>query len=166
MATTNIKVLVKHPGNFAITKVAFPANISANDIVRIPRRVNFGDIVNISDLRDEGLFRVPSAELLVSTDLGGSVVAGVETNLGLTLPRTEKLILLGKASAATKITFTLSGNKRTGTSALEIEYTPAAIGEIFEIDLYDLGLRLENTPKGAMTIASDTAVSLLLIARF
>lgn len=166
MATTNVKVLIRKPSGNTVTKLPFPANLAANDIIRIPRRTPYADIINLTELRNDGFFRVPVGDFGVSSELGGSNVAGAETNLGLTLPRTEKLILLAKANNTDKVTLTISGNKRLGKGDTVISFTPAAAGEIFEIDLYDLGFFIEDTKMGHATIKTDKAISFLLVARY
>lgn len=163
MATTNLKTLISRPGSKDAVKVAFTTLTSGND-VRIPRRLPFADILNLNDLKADGFLRGNNQD--VSTEYGGANAAGALTNLGLTLPRTEKLILLAKLPAATDVTLTFTGNADYGFKNKTVLLKGDTIGDIYEIDIYDLGFRFENDAEGSVKISTSASVGLVLIARF
>jgi hypothetical protein len=163
MATVNLKVLIRRPGGKEVTKLSFQ-KVVANDVVRIPRRTPYADIANLQELKDDGFIR--SANTNVSTELGGSNTAGAYSKLGLTLPRTEKLILIAKNPAATKVDLTISGNNRAGYQAKDITLPAGVAGDLFELDLFDLGFHFEDNEEGSMKITAKQEVDLVLIARF
>lgn len=162
MARTNIKVFIKRPGFSMVNKVAF-TNVAADDEVRIPRRTPFADIANLQQLKDEGFIRTDTK---VTTKYGGDNEAGSYTKLGLTLPRTEKLILLAKNPAATKVDIVISGNIRAGVEERTITLPAGEEGDIYEIDLFDLGFFIESNEEGSVILTAKNAVELLLIARY
>lgn len=163
MATVNVKTLVIRPGANPFTKVPF-TNVSANDVVRIPRRLPFADVVNLTDLKADGFIRGTTQP--VSSKYGGSAAAGDYTKLGLELPRTEKLILLIKNAATTKIDIVLSGNKHLGIADQTIKIPAGTAGDIYEINLFDLGLHFKEGEEGSVTLTPDAAVGMVLIARY
>ena len=163
MARTNVKVIVKRPGFDFVNKIPF-TTLEAGDEVRIPRRTPFKDVANLQYLVDTGFLR---SEVLEVTDkYGGKNDAGSLTNLGLTLPRTEKLILLVKNPVATKVDLTISGNKRAGTTTRVVEIPAGAIGDIYELDLFDLGLMIEDNVEGSAIIKTSADIGIVLVARF
>lgn len=164
MATKNIKVLVRRPGHDKVTALPLEA-ITAEDVIRIPRRVPFADIVNLADLKSDGFIRGENQN--VSIKYGGNNTAGSYSKLGLTLPRTEKLILLAQNTGTTKVSIELSGNSRVGMDNITIEL-PAneTSGLIYEIDLYDMGLHFMDDEEGSITLTPDSNTKMLLIARF
>ena len=163
MAKSNLKVLVRRPGGVMVNKLTFQS-LSAKDVVRIPRRTPYQDIVNLQDLKDDGFFRTDVTQ--VSTKYGGSNTAGDYSKLGLTLPRTEKLILLARNAVATKAELIVSGNDRAGIAERTITLPAGTAGDIYEIDLFDLGFHFESDEEGSMLITATNAVDLVLIARF
>lgn len=163
MATTNLKTLVIRPGAEDATKITF-TTLSSTDEVRIPRRLPFADVLNITALKASGFIR--GANQNVSSEYGGASAAGSLTNLGLTLPRTEKLILLAKLPATTDVELTITGNADYGISSKTIGLEGAVAGDVYSIDLYDLGFRFENDAEGSVKITSNANVGLVLIARF
>lgn len=162
MATKNIDVIVKRPAGDMVTKVDFTA-YDAKDVIRVPRRTPFLNIKNLAALKAAGFLRTNTT---VSTQYGGDNTKDAHTNLGLTLPRTEKLILLAKSPSTTKIKLTISGNTRAGRQSFEVEIPAGTAGDVHEIDLYDLGFFIESDKEGSATITTDAAVGLVLIARF
>lgn len=163
MATKNIDVIVKRPAGDMATKVDF-TSYAANDVIRVPRRTPFLNIKNLTSLKADGFLRTETTQ--VSTQYGGVNTKDAHTNLGLTLPRTEKLILLAKSPAATAINLTISGNTRAGKQSFVVAIPAGAAGDVHEIDLYDLGFYIESDKEGSATITTDAAVGLVLIARF
>lgn len=162
MATKNIDVIVKRPAGDMLTKVDFTA-YDAKDVIRVPRRTPFLNIKNLAALKANGFLRTDTT---VSTKYGGDNTKDAHSNLGLTLPRTEKLILLAKSPSTTKIKLTISGNTRAGRQSFEVEIPAGTAGDVHEIDLYDLGFFIESDTEGSATITTDAAVGLVLIARF
>ena len=162
MATKNIDVIVRRPAGDVVTKVDFTA-YDANDVIRVPRRTPFLNIKNLAALKANGFLRTNTT---VSTKYGGDNTKDAHSNLGLTLPRTEKLILLAKSPSTTKIELTISGNTRAGRESFEVEIPKGTAGDVHEIDLYDLGFYIESDKEGSATITTDAAVGLVLIARF
>lgn len=169
MAVKNMKVIVRRPGGTYATKVVFQT-ASANDVFNIPRRTPFADIQNLTDLQTDGYFRHKGlgggGALQVSDELGGVNTAGSFTNLGLTLPRTEKLILLAKMPSTTAVSLEISGNSRAGRDTKTVTLPAGSAGDLYEIDLFDLGLLFEADEKGNVAITAKQAVDLVLIARF
>ena len=118
MATKNIRLNIRKPGDSGLSyPIVFTEVAADNDYFRIPRRYPFIDIAHYNLLADDGIFRTASKS--VSTDYGSNTT-NTEGVLGLTLPRTEKLILLVKRSTNEAATLTFSANKRTGQSNLVI----------------------------------------------
>lgn len=163
MAKSNLKVFVRRPGGVMVNKLTFQS-LLANDIVRISRRTPYQDIVNLQELKDDGFFRTDVTN--VSTKYGGSNTAGDYSKLGLTLPRTEKLILLARNGATTEVKLTISGNDRAGIAERTITLPKGTAGDIYEIDLFDLGFNFESDEEGSVLIKAVGAVDLVLIARF
>ncbi len=162
MATKNIDVIVRRPAGDVATKVDF-TTYGANDVIRVPRRTPFLNIKNLAALKANGFLRTNTT---VSTKYGGDNTKDAHSNLGLTLPRTEKLILLAKSPSTTAIKLTISGNTRAGRESFVVEIPAGTAGDIHEIDLYDLGFFIESDKEGSATITTDAAVGLVLIARF
>ena len=163
MATKNIDVIVKRPAGDIATKVDFTA-YDAKDVIRVPRRTPFLNIKNLAALKADGFLRTETTE--VSTKYGGDNTKDAHSNLGLTLPRTEKLILLAKSPSTTAIELTISGNTRAGRQSFAVDIPAGTAGDVHEIDLYDLGFYIESNKEGSATITTDAAVGLVLIARF
>lgn len=162
MAVKNIDVFIKRPALKEVEKYVLTSYL-ANDEVKIPRRTPFTNIKNLTDLKADGFFRTETTE--VSTEYGGSNVKDAFTNLGYTLPRTEKLILLAKRKAETAVTITFSGNARAGFQPKVITLPAGVAGDIYEIDLYDLGIIIESNREGNARLTLSGALDLLLIAR-
>lgn len=163
MATKNIKVLVRRPGHDTHTKLTFES-ITANDVIRVPRRTPYADIVNLDDLKASGFIRTSTTQ--VTTKYGGSNTAGAYSKLGLTLPRTEKLVLLVKNPATTAVSIKLSGNSRAGMGETTIAIPTGVAGDVYEIDLFDMGLHFNADEEGSLTLTPNAAVGMVLIARF
>lgn len=183
MARKNIPLTIHRPGVEELHKIVWGANAAAQTNV-IPYRYPFADIENYAALKAAGFFR--HSTTTVSTDLGGSASADTASNLGYRLPRTEKLILLVKVNSALttdkKITITITGSTEysipnktfilaeDGAVDTDADLVVVA-GDIFEIDLYNFGLYIED---GELTItadgnasadADDAKVSFALISR-
>lgn len=163
-AIKNIDLNIKRPGVEG-KKIVFTTVATADDHFRIPRRYPFADIVDYATLKADGFFR--HATTAVSSDLGGSSVADTEGNLGFELPNTEKLILLAKKGATTAETLVIEGSTEYGIDDLTVTLPAGAIGDLFEVDLYDFGLYITGVAgeKGIMIKAPHTTVSVALIAR-
>ena len=163
-AIKNIDLNIKRPAVEG-KKIVFTTVATANDHFRSPRRYPFADIVDYETLKSEGFFR--HATTAVSTNLGGSATADTEGNLGFQLPNTEKLILLAKKGAATKEELVIEGSLEYGIDDVTVTLPAGAIGDLYEIDLYDFGLYITGIAgeQGIMIKATDATVSLALIAR-
>jgi hypothetical protein len=183
MARKNIPLTILRPGVEELHKIVFVANAEAQTNV-IPYRYPFADIENYAVLKAAGFFR--HSTTTVSTDLGGSAVADAASNLGYQLPRTEKLTLLCKVTAGLttdkKITITITGSTQYGKADVVYIITEddsvdtdadleVVAGDMFEIDLFNLGLYIED---GEVTIsadgnadanADDAKISFALVAR-
>lgn len=164
MATVNMKVLIRRPGFDKVTALPL-TTVNALDEVRIPRRVPFADIINFQSLKDNGFIRGENQN--VSTKYGGNNEEGGLSNFGLTLPRTEKLILIAKNPGTTKVEITLSGNERLGIQNQVIELPANEVsGLIYEIDLFDLGFHIESNVEGSVKLTPKQDVDMVLIARY
>lgn len=157
MADVNIKVLVRRPAGNLITNLPFQT-LAANDVLFINRRIDYSDIVNLTALKDDGFFRT-------KVTAAHTAYAG-----GLQLPRTEKLILLVRNPNVTAATAVITGNARVGTVNQTITFPANAAQDtelkIYEVDLYDMGLYIEDVVNGGVKITVGHALEVLLIARF
>lgn len=148
MADVSAKVIIKTPTK-AYQSITFQS-LSAKDVFVIPYRIAYGDIVNATDLKADGKLRNDSTTV---GKYGG----------GYQLPQTEKLILLAKLGTTDTTTLTISGNTFKGIPDKTVEITAGQVGDLLEIDLYDLGLLL--TEDGEVKATTDKALSVALIAR-
>jgi len=134
----NIKLTIHTPGDKKVVEVVFQ-NFSANTPHLIPYRYSANDIANYAELQASGKLRHTEQR----SALG----------LGIQLPRTEKLILLVKGnSEASKLTI--------GETVYELE----GGSKLFEIDMFDFGLRINEV--GDVELKCDKPFSAALIARF
>lgn len=166
MAIKNIPATIKVPGvDGASSKIEFVASAAADDQLRIPRRYPFADISNYSSLKDDGFFRHATTD--VSDELGGSKASDTEGVLGYQLPRTEKLVLLAKKGAAEAESITIKGSKQYNIDDLVVEIPSGSSGDLYEIDLYNMGLLLEGVAgePGVIIESADTTLSLALVVR-
>lgn len=148
MANVDAKITIKTPTK-AYQSITFQS-LSADDVFIIPYRFPYGDIVNATALTADGKLRNSSTTV---GKYGG----------GYQLPQTEKLILLAKLGTTDKTTLTFTGNEFKGIPDKTVEITAGKVGDLLEIDLYDLGLLL--TEEGEVKIKTDKALSVSLIAR-
>lgn len=194
MATKNLSLNIRKPGGATLGDAITWVTVEADeDILRIPRRYPFADIVNAAGLLSSGFFR--HATTTVSSKLGGSSVSDTEGKLGYQLPRTEKLILLVKniAVASHEIpgevteldptpdpitvdgtpdrSFTIKGSVKLGIPDQVCSF-PAddefVSGEtIHEVDLYDFGLLIEGIAgeQGISIVVANEELEFALIAR-
>lgn len=134
----NIKLTIHTPGDKKAVEVAFQ-NLSAITPHSIPYRYNIDDIVNYEGLQANGKLRHMEKHSAI--------------NGGIQLPRTEKLILLVKGSSdASKLTI--------GEAVYELE----GGSKLFEIDMFDFGLRINEG--GEVELKCDKPISVALIARY
>lgn len=163
MANRNLDVFIQRPAYEQVTKVEF-TEYKGGDIVIIPRRTPYANIKNLTKLKEDGFFRTKTTE--VSTDYGGNNAKDGYTTLGLTLPRTEKLIMLIENKEATAVKVIFSGYRRAGVDATEYTIPQG----LHTFDLYDLGLHIEDNEKGIATItvqgATTVKLNMILIARY
>lgn len=179
----HIPLTIHKPGQLGFHKVTFVANADGQDNI-IPFRYAFDDIENYTELKSSGYFR--HSTKTVSSDLGGSSAVDTKTNLGFQLPPVEKLVLLCKVdtglTADKKITITIFGSDQYGipdktvilaeddSVDTDADFEVVA-GDLFEIDLYDFGLLLNDgeikiTADGnADANADDDHISFALVAR-
>jgi hypothetical protein len=173
MAIKNIPLTVRIPGRQEVSApIVFAAAADANDHFRIPRRYPFADISNYNALVAAGFLRhglkqnqAGTTSTAVSTELGGSVTTNTEGVLGFALPNTEKLILLVKKGATTAEAVTFEGSIEYRIPDLTITIPAGAIGDVFELDLYDFGLFIEGIsgePGLLIKSATDTLEFALL----
>lgn len=148
MANVDAKITIKTPTK-AYQSITFQS-LSADDVFIIPYRFPYGDIVNATALKADGKLRNDSTTV---GKYGG----------GYQLPQTEKLILLAKLGSADATTLTFTGNEFKGIPNKTVTIAAGSIGDLLEIDLYDLGLLL--TEEGKVKIKTDKALSVSLIAR-
>ena len=176
MSFINIKLNIHQPGIDGVTdEIVFTTIQESGDVLRIPRRYPFVDIANYQELRERGYFR--HATTAVSSELGGSDVSNTEGKLGFQLPPTEKLILLVKRT----------GVAVTGTPAQEFQISNSRLHQadpvvvsweadsqftegvkLYEIDLYNFGLYIDNTvypEEQGIQIITDEGLEFALIAR-
>ena len=176
MSFINIKLNIHQPGIDGVTdEIVFTTIQASGDVLRIPRRYPFVDIANYQELRERGYFR--HATTAVSSELGGSDVSNTEGKLGFQLPPTEKLILLVKRT----------GVAGTGTPAQEFQISNSRLHQadpvvvsweadsqftegvkLYEIDLYNFGLYIDNTvypEEQGIQIITDEGLEFALIAR-
>lgn len=134
----NIKLTIHTPGDKKAVEVAFQ-NLSAFTPHPIPYRYSINDITNNEELQENGKLRHQEQR----SDIGG----------GMQLPRTEKLILLVKGNSdASKLTI--------GETVYELE----GGSKLFEIDMFDFGLRI--TDGGEVELKCDKPISVAFIARY
>lgn len=160
MATTNLKLFIKKTGQEISPKYVFQTVATADDYLRIPRRYPFADVT-----APTGFFR--HSTTTVSSELGGSSTTNTEGVLGFELPRTEKLILLVKKGATTAETLTLEGSLEYGVADRVISVPAGAIGDVYEIDLFDFGLFIAGVAgeHGMSIKVGHTTLGVCLIAR-
>lgn len=134
----NIKLTIHTPGDKKAVEVAFQ-NLSAIVPYPILYRYSINDIVNYAELQANGKLR----HMEQRSDIGG----------GIQLPRTEKLILLVKGNSdAAKLTI--------GEAVYELE----GGSKLFEIDMFDFGLRINEG--GEVELKCDKPISVAFIARY
>ena len=175
MATKNIKVIIAPPALDALSpKIEFVASASANDYIRIPRRVPFVDVTAPS-----GFFRhnIPqngtgSASQVVANNAAGDIFPGsattnTEGGLGYQLPHVEKLVLLVKKGATTAEVFTIEGSTQYRIPDLAISVPAGAIGDLYEFSLTNFGLYIGGVAgeDGIMIKNATTTLSLALVVR-
>lgn len=161
MATKVIDVLIRRPAYADATKLVLTA-YSATDVIKIPRRIPYNNIKNLATLQNDGFFR--GANVVVSSELGGDSTKNADTNLGLTLPRTEKLVLLVATGGTDETTIVVSGNHNTGHADHNIVLPAGTKGDLYEVDLFDLGFLFKEN--GDVTFTTNKAIDALLIARY
>lgn len=175
MAIKNIPLTVRIPGRQVVSDpVVFAVAAAADDHFRIPRRYPFVDIANYDELVAAGFLRhglkqnqAGTTSAAVSTELGGSVTTNTEGVLGYQLPTTEKLILLVQKGATTAEEITFEGSIQYRIPDLTVSIPSGAVGDVFEVDLYDFGLFIEGVsgePGLLIKSATDT-LKFALIAR-
>lgn len=132
-----LKLYIHTPGSNTALKLK-GQNIVANQEYNIPFRYTKAEIENTEDLTKNGKLRHDNSR-------------GALNGMGIQLPRTEKLIMLAKATQATKLTI---GGK---------QYTLTA-DSLNEIDLFDFGAMI--TQEGEVTLSADKNCEIIFIARF
>jgi hypothetical protein len=175
MAIKNIKVYVAPPATDALSpKVVFVTSATANDFIRIPRRVPFADVV-----APTGTFRhnIPqngtgSAATAVATNAAGDIFPGsattnTEGGLGFQLPHVEKLVLLVQKGATTAEVFTIEGSLQYRIPDLAISVPAGAIGDVYEFSLANFGLFIGGVAgeDGILIKNATTTLGLALLAR-
>lgn len=175
MATKNIKVIITPPATDALSpKIEFVTSATANDFIRIPRRVPFVDVT-----APTGFFRhnIPqngtgSASQVVATNAAGDIFPGsattnTEGGLGYQLPHVEKLVLLVKKGATTAETFTLEGSIQYRIPDLAIAVPSGAVGDLYEFSLANFGLYIGGVAgePGLLIKNATTTLGLALLVR-
>lgn len=134
----NIKLTIHTPGDKKAVEVVFQ-DLTATTPHLIPYRYSVADIANYTKLQANGKLRHMEKR------------SGI--NGGIQLPRTEKLILLVKGSSdASKLTI--------GEAVYELE----GGSKLFEIDMFDFGLRIDEG--GEVELKCDKPISVAFIARY
>lgn len=134
----NIKLTIHTPGDKKAVEVVFQ-NLHANTPYPISYRYSVNDIANYAELQENGKLRHIANR---SSQVGG-----------IQLPRTEKLILLVKGNSdASKLTI--------GETVYELE----GGSKLFEIDMFDFGLRLNGGYE--VELKCDKSFGVALIARY
>lgn len=176
MAIKNIKVIIAPPALDALSpKVVFVASATANDFIRIPRRVPFIDVT-----APTGFFRhnivqnaaSGTASQVVATNAAGdifpgSAVTNTEGGLGYQLPHVEKLVLLVQKGATAAEVFTIEGSTQYRIPDLAISVPAGAIGDIYEFSLTNFGLYIAGVEgeDGIMIKNATTTLGLALLVR-
>lgn len=133
-----IKLTIHTPGDKKAVEVAFQ-NLRTNTPYPILYRYGIDDIANKTEMQKNGKLRHGEQR----SDIGG----------GIQLPRTEKLILLVKGNDdASKLTI--------GETVYELE----GGSKLFEIDMFDFGLRISDF--GEVELKCDKPISVAFIARY
>lgn len=164
MARGNLKLNIKIPSNQKVSN-KYTFTESNEDGLRIPYRYPFVDIANYTELKNIGYFRHKTKDVDPSL---GSNETNTEGKLGFELPKTEKLILLAKKGAETAESLIIRGSKKYDIPDLTVTLPAGAIGDIYEIDLYDFGLYISDPTLAELGIVIDNitaTVTLALIAR-
>lgn len=154
MSFINIKLNIHQPGIDGVTdEIVFTTIQASGDVkLRIPRRYPFVDIANYQQLRDRGYFR--HATTAVSSELGGSSASNTEGKLGFQLPPTEKLILLVKRTGVAvdgtpAQGFQISNSRLHQADPVVVSWEADSTFKqgvkLYEIDLYNFGLYIDNT---------------------
>ena len=171
MAIKNIKVIIAPPALDALSpKVEFVASATANDYIRIPRRVPFVDVTAPSGFFRHGILQngSGSATTAVSTDeFPGSAVTNTEGGLGYQLPHPEKLVLLVKKGATAAEEFTIEGSSEYRIDDLEISVPAGAVGDLYEFSLTNFGLFIGGVAgeAGIMIKNATTTLGMALVVR-
>jgi hypothetical protein len=175
MATKNIKVIIAPPARETLSpKIEFVTSATANDFVRIPRRVPFVDIT-----APAGFFRhnIPqngtgTASQVVATNAAGDIFPGsattnTEGGLGYQLPPTEKLVLLIKKGATGAEVFTLEGSPEYRIPDLAISVPAGSVGDLYEFNLSEFGLYIAGVAgeDGILIKNATTTLGLALLVR-
>lgn len=166
MAILNVPLTIKVPGKEgASEKISFASAAAADDSFRIPRRYPFADISNYDALKSDGFFRHATKD--VSSELGGSSDSNSEGVLGYQLPRTEKLVLLARKGASAAETVTFKGSQEYGIDDIEVEVPSGSTGDLYELDLFNMGLLLEGVTgePGVMIESATDTLELALVVR-
>lgn len=168
MAAKNVPLTIVRPNKALPVKYTFETYTA--DGLQIPFRYPFVDIANEADLDDGEFFRhglkqnatTGSSSYAVDSTLGGSATADTNSNLGYHLPRTEKLILLVKVNTlvgAAPVVVTIKGSQEYRIDDFTFSVpAAAAVGDVFEIPLYDFGLMIQRD-SGIIDITADSATA-------
>lgn len=176
MAIKNIKVIIAPPALDALSpKLAFVASATADDYIRIPRRVPFVDVTAPSGFFRHNIVQNAasgSASQVVATNASGNVFNGsattnTEGGLGYQLPHVEKLVLLVKKGATTAEVFTIEGSTQYRIPDLAISVPAGSIGDLYEFSLANFGLYLGGVDgeDGIMIKNATTTLGLCLVVR-
>lgn len=163
MAKRNIDVIIQRPAFSQVNKIDLTEYLGG-DVVNIPRRTPYTNIKNLAQLKTDGFFRTKTTE--VTEEYGGNNAKDGFTNLGLTLPRTEKLVMLVNNPGETAVDIVVGGNTRTGQPEQELKVAKG----LHTFDLYDLGLLIQDTQEKSATItikgATTVKLEMVLLARY
>lgn len=170
MARKHLPLTIVRPGVEELVAYTFEAVDATDAAAFIPFRYPFADIANYDALKTAGFFRHGltqpaggTASAAVSDELGGVATADAKTNLGFHLPPTEKLVLLVKVATALTgaedvATITLSGSAKYIQDPVDL-VIPAdgdAVGTVYEIDIYNLGLYLGDNGELKLELVTTT----------
>lgn len=176
MAIKNIKVYVAPPASNALSpKIVFVTSATADDDIRIPRRVPFADVTaptgtfrhNIVQNAASGSASTTVATNATGDVFNGSATTNTEGGLGYQLPHVEKLVLLVKKGTTTAEVFTIKGSLQYRIPDLAISVPAGASGDLYEFSLANFGLYIAGVAgeDGIMIKNATTTLGLALVVR-
>jgi len=175
MAIKNIKVIIAPPALDALSpKITFVTSATADDYIRIPRRVPFVDVTAPTGFFRHNILQNGSgnasqdvATIAAGNSFPGSATTNTEGGLGYQLPHVEKLVLLVKKGASGAEVFTIEGSTQYRIPDLAISVPAGAAGDLYEFSLANFGLYIGGIAgeDGIMIKNATTTLGLALVVR-